>query len=237
MKKPPARLGKKVKPAKRSTPNPVRQDPTRTSSLRRRVLATLRGRFASLRAELRRLVLEEDAFGLAPRPHKVEQLFVNESYFSTCPRDEHGHCLPQGEGGAAPVKAAKEGASVLGSVVDKLKAAGASIGHVEHVAKEYLTDKVGRAVSKLPVPAQAVVKGTFAVLRLGTKTAFAGWTATQAFAERVSVERGATPEEARRLRGVLSTIDIAAQGSWTGPLGGHPVSERGREGTPHRVHL
>lgn len=106
---------------------------------------------------------------------------------------------------------AQETAPAKGNaIVAKMKAAGAMAAHAEHVAKEYAVDKIDRAVSKLPGWAQTTVKGIYAVACAGTKVAFAAWTASQALAERVAVERGSTPEEARKLKGVLCAIDIAA---------------------------
>jgi hypothetical protein len=46
--------------------------------------------------------------------------------------------------------------------------------------------------------------------KLGAKAAFATWTAGQALAERVAKQRGHSDEQARRLRGVLSAMDVAA---------------------------
>jgi SPP1 gp7 family putative phage head morphogenesis protein len=86
---------------------------------------------------------------------------------------------------------------------------GAAVEHAEHVAKAYVADKVGAAVSKLPVPMQRAVNGAFFAGKMATKTAFVSYTASQALAERVALERGFSSEEARRLRGVLQTTDLA----------------------------
>lgn len=47
--------------------NPLRIDPSRTGGIRKRILAELAGKFADLEAALRKLLLDEDAFGLKPR--------------------------------------------------------------------------------------------------------------------------------------------------------------------------
>lgn len=107
-----------------------------------------------------------------------------------------------------PAKA--EDAAPKTSIIDKLKKAGAMAAHVEHVAKEYAKDKIGAAVEKLPGWAQTSVHNLYAAACAGTKVAFLGWSAMQTLAERVAVERGSTPEEARRLKGVLQAVDIAA---------------------------
>lgn len=49
-------------------PNPLRQDPTRTTGLRRRWLADLARRIAKLKAAIRQLVVADDAFGLDKPP-------------------------------------------------------------------------------------------------------------------------------------------------------------------------
>lgn len=57
--------------------SPLSADPTRTATIRKAFLAALRQRFAQLRAMVVKLVLEEDAFGLAKRePVLPSQLFV-----------------------------------------------------------------------------------------------------------------------------------------------------------------
>src|SRR6185369_17257842 len=71
-------------------------------------------------------------------------------------------------------------------------------GAVEHFLKE----KFVQQFEKLPSPVQTVLTAVY-------HTAFAGWTASQALAERTSIERGSTPEQAAKLRGVLSAADLA----------------------------
>lgn len=85
---------------------------------------------------------------------------------------------------------------------------GGTIGHYEHVAKEWASVTAASNVAKLPNALQAVVKGVWGCVRLANAAAFLSFTAGQAFAEKVARERGATPEQATKLRAILSTIDI-----------------------------
>lgn len=94
-------------------------------------------------------------------------------------------------------------------LVSQLKAAGAAVGHIEHLAKTYVSDKIGRAVLKLPKAMQSGVHAAFSVGKVGTAAAFVTWKTGQALAEKIAKEKGATEEEARSLRGVLSSIDMA----------------------------
>jgi hypothetical protein len=109
---------------------------------------------------------------------------------------------PDAKGAFSALKSA--GASGLQAMA-KL---GGTIGHWEHVAKEWAAVTASSNVAKLPVALQAVVKGAWGVIRLANAAAFLSFTAGQAFAEKVATERGATPEAAAKLRAVLSTIDI-----------------------------
>lgn len=59
------------------------------------------------------------------------------------------------------------------------------------------------AFHSLPEPVQDAVKTAAGV-------AFTGWTASQALAERVSREKGSTPDEAAKTRSVLAAWDLAA---------------------------
>ncbi len=52
---------------KRRRVSPLKADPTRTATLRRRFQAELRRRFARLKAKVLRLIVEQDALGLVPR--------------------------------------------------------------------------------------------------------------------------------------------------------------------------
>jgi hypothetical protein len=110
-------------------------------------------------------------------------------------------------GGIDPTcRAGGHGANILGA----LRAVGATASHAEHVVKAYVADRIAAAVARLPAPVQAGVRLAYAAARAGTRAAFVTWTAGQAFAERVARERGYTPEQARRLRGVLATADVVA---------------------------
>ena len=60
---------------KRKAKRPLRIDPTRTGTLRKRFVAQIRKRFALLRLEVRKLVEEEDAFGLKPRKSPLANVF------------------------------------------------------------------------------------------------------------------------------------------------------------------
>jgi hypothetical protein len=124
---------------------------------------------------------------------------------------EHlAHAFHAHEGALGLLGHAGGTASAIGAAVTALKLAGVKIGHAEHVVKAYIADKVGRAVAKLPEHLQKIVRGAWAGVRIATAAAFISYTAGQAFAERVSAERGHTPEQARRLRGVLSSLDVTA---------------------------
>ena len=78
--------------AKRKRVPAGRADPTRTVSLRRRIIAELRARFSAVKKAVRKLVVDEDAFGLVEQKEfKVSNSDGN--FFSTCERDEHGWCV------------------------------------------------------------------------------------------------------------------------------------------------
>jgi SPP1 gp7 family putative phage head morphogenesis protein len=81
--RPPRPRGKPVVNARR---NPLRTDPTRTASIRRRWEAELRRRFASLKARLYRLVVDEDAFGLAAPAHPFGPVGNARFAFQTSPQ-------------------------------------------------------------------------------------------------------------------------------------------------------
>ncbi len=100
-------------------------------------------------------------------------------------------------------------AAVGGHAVSALQRAGARVGHLEHSVKSYVEDRLEAGVSRLPPSLQSAVRATVHAGRAGKSVLFASWTAGEALAERVSKERGATPEQAKRLRGVLSALDLA----------------------------
>lgn len=72
-------------------PNPLRVDPTRTSTLRRQHVTRIRRRFALLRGRIIKLVTDEDAFGLK----------VVTNYDPDQARDDQGRFSSGGGGGAA----------------------------------------------------------------------------------------------------------------------------------------
>lgn len=71
-------------------PNPLAVDPSRTGMLRRQFMAELGRRFRSILAELIKLIVEEDAFGLKPprtNPFVKNELVTNERWrFLTKPQ-------------------------------------------------------------------------------------------------------------------------------------------------------
>ena len=128
------------------------------------------------------------------------------------PADGSGHSHkeePQKPEDKAPTRqgSVHQAAVELGSSTIKLAKAA---GHWEHIAKEWATDHVGKAVSKLPPKSQKIVAGAWLGIRYGTKAAFATYTAGQALAEKVAKANGASPEEAQRIRAICSTIDVVS---------------------------
>lgn len=179
--------------------NPMRIDPSRTTTLRRAFTADVNRRFNKLRLAVVDLVDKQDAFGL-----RRKDLTAN-SFDPDQPRAEDGKWTSGGGGQVAPPRVSGAGTRRL---IDHAKAIGHTIGHAEHVVKTVVSDRIASTVAKLPLGLQKQVLRSFAVGRFGTSVAFATWKAGQAVAERVAIERGATPEEARRLRGVLSGLDM-----------------------------
>jgi hypothetical protein len=100
-------------------------------------------------------------------------------------------------------------AAVGGAVLERLRAAGSHAAHLEHAAKSFVEDSLTAGVNRLPSNYQHAVRATLHVARVGTRVAFSSWTAGQAMVERVARERGLDPEAARRLRGVMSSLDLA----------------------------
>lgn len=98
-----------------------------------------------------------------------------------------GQFTSTGEGGAALEKKspAKKVASAIGT------------------AHDYIHHQGSAAFKKLPAPVQKAVSTVVGV-------AFTGWTASQNLAERISIEKGATPEEAAKVRSVLAAADLVA---------------------------
>lgn len=119
-----------------------------------------------------------------------------ENYSSDQERDSHGRW---GSG------------STVGKIVSAMVKLGATVAHIEHVAKSWVIDECEAAVSLLPQRAQSIVKASFFATKLvggkALNAAFVNFTMGQSMAERVAKERGNTPEQARRLRGILSSVD------------------------------
>lgn len=63
------RTGKPICNSKRRGISPIKADPTRTATLRRQFAQALRQRFRQLALAVRKLMIEEDAFGLRPASH------------------------------------------------------------------------------------------------------------------------------------------------------------------------
>lgn len=102
---------------------------------------------------------------------------------------------------------AKFGSMTLASMA---KAAG-TVGHYEHVAKEWLSSGAKAAVEALPSSLQPIVKGAWGLVRLGTSAAFITYTAGQKLAEEVcKAKAGGTEEGCKKLRTALSVVDITA---------------------------
>lgn len=203
--------------------NPFRIDPTRTAPLRRLMQAEIARRFDALRDDI--LTFLPPAVANSQKEPVTVNGRVYPKGFGTLdyltydlalnilenePRFQHllttNRLFIRDRLGRF---AATAGHAVVSGVVPHVIAAGAKIGHVEHAAKEWAKDKIGQSVAKLPHPLQKAVTASYYAGRAGTQAAFVSWTVGQKLAERVSQEKGATPEEARRLRGVLASLDVA----------------------------
>ena len=156
--------------------NPLRVDPTRTATLRRKMLTDIRRRYARFKA----LLLSDQALN---------------SFCAT------------GPGGGVDATCSPGVAG--GGLLSRVKTAGQRIGAVEHAIKQWAADKVEENVAKLPPRTQKFVRGAMTAASVVSRVAFATYTAGQAMAERVAQERGATPEQAKRLRGILASADLA----------------------------
>jgi hypothetical protein len=205
-------------------PNTLRADPARTATLRRRFAAELKRRFSRLKRELVLPVQVEDAFGLgaAGGPPTFAALAANKFCATgeggkvdpTCGKDDadSGVGPRPATGGreftAAVPSPASAAATAFKATLAALGSLGAKAAHLEHLASSYLKDRLGDGISRLPPKVAAAVHGSFAATKVGTAALFANWTAAQTLAERVSREKGSTPEQARRLRGLLSSLDL-----------------------------
>jgi hypothetical protein len=183
-------------------------DPSRTATLRLQLAAALKREFALLRLDVVRLVREDDAFGLglSPSPFSLNAFCatgVGGGQDNSCAAGKGG---PSGRGTAVVARARGAARSVgagVGAVSGKAKA-------LEHFAKHWAQDKVQAGIDRLPPKGQKVAGWVSKALRVGTRALFANWTLGQTLAERVAVARGSSPEQAKKLRGVLSGIDLKA---------------------------
>lgn len=121
--------------------NPLRVDPTRTATLRRRMRQELKRRFARIRYELRELIVTDDVFGLAREVR-------NESYFASCERDGSGRCTTGASKALAFAKGA--GAAVLAKV--KGKVAEKYVKLEKRYGPTYAKAIIAAALAGVPVP-------------------------------------------------------------------------------------
>ena len=124
-------------------------------------------------------------------------------------RDSSGHeHKGEGEGGGQFTGTGQGGAkkeSTVGKGVNAVKK-----------ANQWLHDMGHAGFAKLPTAVQSAISTVVSV-------AFAGWTASQNIAERISVEKGNTPEQAAQTRSILAAADLVAfkpMAIATAPLGG-----------------
>lgn len=113
-----------------------------------------------------------------------------------------------GPGGGVDSSCSPNMSSDSKGMLDTIKGIASKIGHYEHVAKEWATDKLEKGVEKLPESLQKGVRGAVMLGKIGMAGLFAGYTAAQAFSERVAKENGLTADQARSLRGTLSKVDL-----------------------------
>jgi hypothetical protein len=99
-------------------------------------------------------------------------------------------------------------ASSRGKLLEQLKKTGHNIQHIEQVAKEWAQDRIEENLNKLPPRIQSIAQKVWVAIRFGTKASFVTYQAGQALAERIALAKGVPPEQARRLRAVLSAIDV-----------------------------
>jgi hypothetical protein len=108
------------------------------------------------------------------------------------------------------LKAASASDPATKQMAARLGKLGAGLKAGEHVATEFVKDGVNKTLAKLPGPLRIAAEKVIALGAVGTKVAFAGWSASSALAERVAKERGMSPEQAVKLRGTLHGIDMVA---------------------------
>ncbi len=92
----------KRRAAARGRLGPLRADPSRTLALRRGLAKALGAKYERLIRDLRKLIVEEDSFGLLEENGWWDGLAVNASFFADCERDERGRCTTgEGSGGTS----------------------------------------------------------------------------------------------------------------------------------------
>lgn len=119
-----------------------------------------------------------------------------------------------GGSGAEPKEDAPKGKkNTLKDIAAKGLAAFKTVGHkakhLEHVAHAFVTDGIPERIAKLPNGIRQTVSGVWHLTKLGTKAAFATFIAGQDMAERVAKERGLNDEQAAKLRGICTAVDLA----------------------------
>lgn len=123
-------------------------------------------------------------------------------------RDEQGNKVkPDPEGDRAGVKAALR--EVIKGGWKVFQAAGRKAKQIEHVAHEFAAHGIDERIDRLQPRAKALAAASWKVTKLGTKVAFATYLAGQRVAEAVAKERGATEEEAAKLKGLCTALDLA----------------------------
>lgn len=113
------------------------------------------------------------------------------------------------------------------AVAGKVSGAIAAGSGIEHAAKEFVRDGVGKVLARLPSGLRATVEASYYATRSGTKAAFITWQVGQALAERVAKERGLSEDKARLLRSTLAKVDLVAMKSISVTLGATGVGAAG----------
>lgn len=94
--------------------------------------------------------------------------------------------------------------------IGALKALPAGAKAAEHVVADFASKLVQACYNKLPAAMQPAARGAFMASKLATAAYFASYKAGQALVEKVSLARGSTPEQASKLRGICTAIDVVA---------------------------
>ena len=145
-------------------------------------------------------VLESGFTGIDPHGHKwVDGKQVKRDDAEGPAQDDKPNKLPLLE----------KGALAAINTVAKWIGSGKDPGPLVRAAT-WIHDKAEAGFHKLPSIVQKSVTKTLT-------TAFAGYTASQATAERLAKERGCTDEQAKQLRSVFAALDLAAFKATAGP--------------------